>query len=942
MPPSATIPEETAYVFAPIVRKVRDDKGFLTVYGKLTGNDLDLAGQRCDPEWLKSATPSWFNVEPGAGNIREMHQLSAVGKAKTLEEKDDGWYISAKVVDPLAITKVEEGVYSGLSIGIAQPVIDVSQKALATAPNGIIKGGSIIEGSLVDRPCLPSAKLDRALVLAKRAEPGAEVVVMPGMDPGAMQDKGLLRTEEIIDVAPADAELIKVDSASGGHSHEHSHGDAGSHTHEHTHNPLPTIRSHETDAQPHSHTHTDSDPELTQDAGAAGTEDTDANEAPSGVKAITTAPGLGIGDSDAFHREVRARMNKAAPPTPPPVKPEPAPQIETPAIPAPEPVAKAAEPTPATDISAPAGDSQVSGAALVAELAKALKGSVVQPGVTKADQAPNKLHAFVDKNDDGKCDACGKAMGDGMHRRPLPGTDSKAATTDPVAAALLEMRSVLNKALGVILGKADSDAAKKPVGLTDAIKKQYVSDLANTAKNSTQDVSNATRRMSQWAAQGAIPTGLTYADLKWMYNQAAAELQKRNPKSKAGGNFPALGSGKGVLPDLGLLEKCQAMQDALTAAASTSEGEDTRKAAVLDMGQAILKAKGIKPDLTKAKAARATLTKGVLPYAPQPYSAGDDETVVCTNCGRCNDTDAKNCDQCGAALDPTDAYSADDDEIVICPVCGLCNDTDASFCDQDGTQLIGRTDVVLASAGDAAPTDDGVDHTDAYRQTIQGLSLLIQQEAQEMATGDDEWACLCRLIAAYKWILAFLAGEQAEGELLATFSPDAEVIDVDGDGFTLANMVPDPGDRYAPPIPTPYLGFSSLPDLVKALQAEIAKPEPTPTPEATKAQEDDVDLTPVTDQIAALAKAMEPVMRIEALIGKVDDMGARLERIEQAPVANGPRRTPPQSGSVPSPRDEIQAKVDHLTKMAEAPGTSPVMAEGYRKWAAELKASLAH
>jgi hypothetical protein len=51
----------------------RDD-GHITVYGKMTGPDLDLDEQRMDPEWLAKAVPEWF--ESGA-NVREMHKASA-------------------------------------------------------------------------------------------------------------------------------------------------------------------------------------------------------------------------------------------------------------------------------------------------------------------------------------------------------------------------------------------------------------------------------------------------------------------------------------------------------------------------------------------------------------------------------------------------------------------------------------------------------------------------------------------------------------------------------------------------------------------------------------------------------------------------------------------------------------------------------------------------
>lgn len=141
-------------VFAPITKRERDPKtGHLYVYGKITGPDLDRDQQRMDTEWLKAAVPEWFT----RGNIREGHDhRRAVGKAVDLEEKSDGWYIGAKIVDRDAIEKVEEEVLTGFSIGIKGPRLDHTK---ADAPNGTIVSGRICETSLVDVPCLGSATI---------------------------------------------------------------------------------------------------------------------------------------------------------------------------------------------------------------------------------------------------------------------------------------------------------------------------------------------------------------------------------------------------------------------------------------------------------------------------------------------------------------------------------------------------------------------------------------------------------------------------------------------------------------------------------------------------------------------------------------------------------------------------------------------------------------
>ena len=98
---------EMIYAYVGNLTKSRDDKGFLHIKGIASDDTLDIDGQICDPEWLSGAMRTWFKT----GNIREMHESSAVGKATTLTQKGTGFEIEGKIVDPLAATKLEEGVY---------------------------------------------------------------------------------------------------------------------------------------------------------------------------------------------------------------------------------------------------------------------------------------------------------------------------------------------------------------------------------------------------------------------------------------------------------------------------------------------------------------------------------------------------------------------------------------------------------------------------------------------------------------------------------------------------------------------------------------------------------------------------------------------------------------------------------------------------------------
>ena len=154
-----------ANAYAAIIKADKNDDGTLTVYGKATDDSIDMDQQICDPAWLDRAMPEWFK---SGGNIREQHSQIAAGVAKEYEAKTDGHYISALVVDPVSVRKVETGVLRGFSIGIKSPRVVRDTKAA----NGRIIDGQIIEVSLVDRPANPNAKL----IMAKSIEGESSLV----------------------------------------------------------------------------------------------------------------------------------------------------------------------------------------------------------------------------------------------------------------------------------------------------------------------------------------------------------------------------------------------------------------------------------------------------------------------------------------------------------------------------------------------------------------------------------------------------------------------------------------------------------------------------------------------------------------------------------------------------------------------------------------------
>ena len=159
-----------AHSYAAIEKADKNADGTLTVYGKATDDSIDIDQQICDNEWLKQAMPEWMSA---GGNVREQHSAIAAGVATDYEAKSDGHYITALVVDPVSVKKVETGVLKGFSIGIRNPRVIRDEKAAG----GRIAGGTIVEISLVDRPANPNAKL----MLAKAAESGELMAVKQGV-----------------------------------------------------------------------------------------------------------------------------------------------------------------------------------------------------------------------------------------------------------------------------------------------------------------------------------------------------------------------------------------------------------------------------------------------------------------------------------------------------------------------------------------------------------------------------------------------------------------------------------------------------------------------------------------------------------------------------------------------------------------------------------------
>jgi len=132
--------------FASIQKVQSNSDGTITVIGVASDNSVDADGEVISSEAMKAAIPDYMAL--GTGALREMHQLSAAGRVDKAEVNELGQtVIEAVVVDPVAVLKVQQGVYKGFSVG-----------GCSTARSGnSITGLRLTEISLVDKPNNPNA-----------------------------------------------------------------------------------------------------------------------------------------------------------------------------------------------------------------------------------------------------------------------------------------------------------------------------------------------------------------------------------------------------------------------------------------------------------------------------------------------------------------------------------------------------------------------------------------------------------------------------------------------------------------------------------------------------------------------------------------------------------------------------------------------------------------
>ncbi len=137
-------------LFGAITKVLPQPDGTVHVEGIASTESVDDQGEVVTSSAMRAAIPNYMAFPA----LREMHQLSAAGTTLEADVGDDGiTRIVARVVDPVAVTKVRAGVYRGFSIGGRVTERDA-------ANHKIITGLMLNEISLVDRPANPDAVLN--------------------------------------------------------------------------------------------------------------------------------------------------------------------------------------------------------------------------------------------------------------------------------------------------------------------------------------------------------------------------------------------------------------------------------------------------------------------------------------------------------------------------------------------------------------------------------------------------------------------------------------------------------------------------------------------------------------------------------------------------------------------------------------------------------------
>lgn len=99
-------------LYAAIAKTENLGDGTIKVWGWASSASVDSDGETITAEAMKAAIPAYMKF----GAVREMHGSSAAGTAIEARVEADGrTFFGAHIVDPIAVKKVQAGVYKGCS-----------------------------------------------------------------------------------------------------------------------------------------------------------------------------------------------------------------------------------------------------------------------------------------------------------------------------------------------------------------------------------------------------------------------------------------------------------------------------------------------------------------------------------------------------------------------------------------------------------------------------------------------------------------------------------------------------------------------------------------------------------------------------------------------------------------------------------------------------------
>lgn len=196
------------------ISKVEDNgDGTIQVFGVASTEGVDAQGETVTKGAMSDALPDYF--AHGTGALRVMHQPIAAGFVTKAEVNAAGeTEITATVVDPVEVLKVQTGVYKGFSIGGKKLPggYDAATKTISKM--------KLTEISLVDRPANPEAIItmfkadsDEVVVPAEAAAAVDELATL--LDSGSVTPQRLVelvKAEQAVALTAAPVpEVAKAD-----------------------------------------------------------------------------------------------------------------------------------------------------------------------------------------------------------------------------------------------------------------------------------------------------------------------------------------------------------------------------------------------------------------------------------------------------------------------------------------------------------------------------------------------------------------------------------------------------------------------------------------------------------------------------------------------------------------------------------------------------------